>query len=421
MSVTDRTGSTLVAVLIVTAVMTLFGITVLETASTELVMAGHYRRHLVALYAAEAGIEEARARLRGPWQGNPSFLGDRTFRKGPRWSAYLSAVPQWSADQDESYSSSATNYFPTLADPLNTRMVPNSLQSAVQYWVKIQHKTEYDAERAGHHLTSPHYLDKDGSLRRHRKRSTSQVIYYGFPPGHTGGPVQFTTRHQTAFSPVERMIAYGIAGTARALIEVEVAHPAPLPHLAAVYARGGVIFSGASAEVSGTDHCGRVAAIPAIYTSLPSTTVGTASISGIAAVPHAGTIVLDVDRVVAQLRKQSRPLAVMLGRGRALGDPFHPVVVAVSRGMRLHNLTGYGILLASENVRLVGPFLWRGSILTRGRLEIDATNGDVTIEGIVWTGALGITGPAVLRYHSCYVKQSFMGLPLQMMSWRERM
>lgn len=416
-----QNGIALVTVLILLAVVSLWGMTVLETASTEIAMSGHHHRDVAAYYAAEAGLEEARARLRGPQDGNPLYLGDRN-PASVHWSAYLVAVPEWTLSQDPEYRQTATNYIPTVADPENTQMVLNSAQTDLRYWVKLQHKTEYDAERAGHRPTVPHYFDHDGSSKRHRRRSTSSIIYYGFPPGQVKGPVPFTTSVPTPFAPVERLTAYGVVGNARAVVEIEVVHPAPLPHIAAVYARQGISFSGSSngtARVSGLDHCSRVAGIPPVYATAPSTTHGLAQFSGANTVPQTGSVVLDIAGAVNELRQKASSLSSKATEGR-WGEPMHPVVVYESALKRIENISGYGLLLAQGGLDLVGPLVWKGPILSAGQLHLDATQGPVTIEGLVWANSVKVTGPAVVHYHSCHVQAAFSRLPLRVILWREQ-
>ncbi|RMH35622.1 MAG: hypothetical protein D6690_08295 [Nitrospirae bacterium] len=415
-------GIALVTVLILLAIVSLWGLTILETSSTEIAMSGHHYRDVAAFYVAEAGLEEARARLRGPQNGNAFFLGDRKSSPSAHWSAYLVAVPEWTPSQDPEYWPTATNYFPTVANPENRQVVLNSVQNDLRYWVKLQHKTEYDAERAGHRLAAPHYVDHDGNRRRHRRRGTSGIIYYGFPPGQVKGPVPFTTSEPTPFAPVERLTAYGVVGNARAAVEMEVVHPAPLPHLGTIYARQGITFSGSSneaARVSGLDRCGRVAAISAAYTATPFRTSGVARFSGASSMPQMGSAALDVSGAVSELREASS-LPSNGTRGR-WGESAYPVVVYESAPRRIENVSGYGLLIAQVALDLVGPLVWRGPILSGGQIRIDARNGPVTIEGIIWANSVEVVGPATISYHSCHVQSTFGSLPLRVIVWRERM
>ena len=57
-------GLALVATLILVTIVGLMGTSVLVATSTEMVISGNYRRSIEVFYLAEAGIEEARARLK---------------------------------------------------------------------------------------------------------------------------------------------------------------------------------------------------------------------------------------------------------------------------------------------------------------------------------------------------------------------
>jgi len=78
---------TAVALLIV-AVLALLGTTAVVITSTDLLIGGNYKVSEQAFYAAEAGVEEARSRLRGP----AGKISDTGKEEDTNWKAYIGTV-----------------------------------------------------------------------------------------------------------------------------------------------------------------------------------------------------------------------------------------------------------------------------------------------------------------------------------------
>ncbi len=70
-------GFALVAVLLLIAVVGLVTATVLQTTSTEIQISGNHKRAVQEFYAAEAGLAEARSRLR-------KTMGAEAYSSGTR-------------------------------------------------------------------------------------------------------------------------------------------------------------------------------------------------------------------------------------------------------------------------------------------------------------------------------------------------
>ncbi|MCZ6580363.1 MAG: PilX N-terminal domain-containing pilus assembly protein, partial [Nitrospirae bacterium] len=75
-SVEKERGIALVASLLLVVVVGIVGATVLETTSTEIKISGNYRAAVQNFYAAEAGIAEGQARLRGMQESGSGLIGD---------------------------------------------------------------------------------------------------------------------------------------------------------------------------------------------------------------------------------------------------------------------------------------------------------------------------------------------------------
>ena len=135
-SVEKERGIAPVASLLLVVVVGIVGATVLETTSTEIKISGNYREAVQNFYAAEAGIAEGQARLRGMQESGSGLIGDPVVGYNPRWSAYILTSSPWTPGEDPGYSTLDTNFIPTLASQTSTIIQPNSLQSSLTYWVK---------------------------------------------------------------------------------------------------------------------------------------------------------------------------------------------------------------------------------------------------------------------------------------------
>jgi len=174
----NRKGSALIAALLLVAVSGILGATILFATSTDLQISGNYRRAIQTFYAAEAGLAETQRRLSGSPASNPVFLGDLTSPYQPNWSAYVFSQAVWKPEDDQTYDAQLTNFVPLSGNFTNTLTQPNSVQSNLAYWTKVHHKTEYDAEQAGHRLATPHYFDGDGVTKLHSMNNRGQLIQF---------------------------------------------------------------------------------------------------------------------------------------------------------------------------------------------------------------------------------------------------
>ena len=243
-NMTHNRGFALVAVLLLMAVVGIVTATVLQTTSTEIQISANHKQAVQDLYAAEAGLAEARSRLRKTMGTEASFIRDPAVSPDPLWTAYIVESADWSPSVDPEYASHETNVIPVPGNPTNTVVQPNSVQTGLPYWVKIRHKTEYDAERAGHEPSTPHYVDLDGSTSGHSKGDRGNVIYFGYPSITSTIPVSFTTNAPTTWLPIEKLVARGTTTSGSVVLEEEVVHPPGPNQLGALHASGDVSLAG---------------------------------------------------------------------------------------------------------------------------------------------------------------------------------
>ncbi|HSF09316.1 MAG TPA: PilX N-terminal domain-containing pilus assembly protein, partial [Nitrospirales bacterium] len=79
-------GGALIAALLLVAISTIMGATILFATSTDLQISGNFRRAMATFYAAEAGIAETAVRLGGSSLSNPGYLGDPSPILQANWS-----------------------------------------------------------------------------------------------------------------------------------------------------------------------------------------------------------------------------------------------------------------------------------------------------------------------------------------------
>lgn len=421
-------GLALVAALILVTVLGLMGTSILIATSTEITISGNHRRGIEAFYLAEAGMEEARARLRGTPSGTVGFIGDPGASYDPRWSAYILTSSVWKPTDDENYMDGSTNYIPIQRSQTNTTIVANSLQAELPYWVKIRHKTEYESERSGHRSESPHYLDLDGNLGRHTKGNRGNTVFYGYPSPDSIKPLEFTTFERPEGYPVEILTSHADLKGGSSIVEVElIHHPGPRA-LGALYAKNGVSLTGMSSTISGSDHCGADSSKPPVYNLKPSVTHGNAIFQGNPSSPFQGPLDIDLALTIGSLKRGARMITTD-HIGISIGSMTDPrTLFADVRGpdrtglLTIQNAFGFGILLVEGHAQITGPFHWNGLIVTSGTLTLDGSPGPIQIWGGVWSDQVQhLAGEMTLIYDSCAIKASLLSRPLTITKWRQFM
>ena len=434
MGLKDEKGSAMIFAVMILALLTMSGVSVVNTSNTEVQIASNHRVSIGAFYAAEAGIIEAKERLRGS-SSDTNYVGDPGASYAPSWSAYLLSPHSWQPSTDDPlYEGSYQNYIPTSADHTNTAVTSNSLQTDISYLVRIRHKREYDAEQAGHTIAWNHYYDGDGSTATHTSASAGNIIYYGYgDPSQPTTAVQFTTAVATEFSPLEIIRAYGrssdFQGSSLKIIVMEVVrNPGPVIN-SAVYAKGTVTGNGNSLSVDGNDNCGVAAAKPPIYTKSPAITNlnGSPTLSGSPASPQSGSDDIDINSYVNSLKSSATVTITSDQNGTNYGsssnyltcysDTSNPNNV---NGLKLQNVTGYGLLLVEGDLILGGGFNWNGIILVTGTLTFNGGGSGINILGAVLANqTVDINGGIDIKYDSCQVNNSLNASALEIVSWRE--
>ena len=416
-------GGALIAALLLVAVSGIMGATILFATSTDLQISGNYRRALQTFYAAEAGLAEAQGRLSGSLESNPVFLGDPASSYQPNWSAYVFSQAGWKSADDPTYNSLLTNYIPLSGDATNIVAKPNSVQSDLGYWTKVHHKTEYDAEQAGHRVATPHYVDGDGVTKRHSKNNRGEIVRFGYPSSVSVESEQFTTTLSSLYAPVEVITSHGQVEGADAIIQTDVAHPAGPPLWAPMYVGAEVVLSGRMITIQGMDACGLFpAGLPPVSLAPSASLVGTAGLTGNPATPQRSPIALNLDEQISELKKNANPvIADMIGMN--VGSSTTPTVQyaePLSGLLTLSQVSGYGILLVKGNVQIAAPFQWQGLIVASGQITFSGGLGSATINGALYAERVQVLHHDVsIALDTCPIARTLRTLPVQVLTWRQ--
>ena len=419
-------GFALVAVMLLIAVVGIVTAVVLQTTSTEIKISGNHRRAIQEFYAAEAGLAEARSRLRKSTGAEDTFIGSTGIWQDSSWTAYIVTSSDWVTSDDPDYSTRRSNVFPVSGNPRNTIVQSNSVQTDLKYWLKIRHKTEYDAERAGHRPVTPHYLDQDGRTSRHNKTNRGSVVYFGYPSRTSLLPVSFTTTRSTPWLPVEKIIAHGTGQSGGVVLEAEVVHLPGPNQVAALYASGNVSLAGGTGVLDGRDACGEVDSLPPVLSGGTVTSGPSIQFHGTPATPQPNATTLNLGNALADISTDAVALTENQSH-QSLGSADVPMVFLADGasfvqpgGIRVQHVSGSGILLVKGDATLEGEVRWHGMILVTGTLSFRGQGNGIVVRGGVWAGQIHQqTGPVSVTYDSCLLRAALLAVPTRVSTWRE--
>lgn len=393
-------GIALVSALMFLVVLALLGTNTATVTTLYSQISGNYKASIQAFQAAEAGAEEARARLRG----NATNRIDDNAPTQTQWQAYLGSTSQ---AQAYGYTS---GLYQTHAE---------SLQSDVQYTVVIAHATN----------------------------SGGEVLLWGDPNG-TGT----NTRNIITGQKIYLVTSYGSAAGANSIVQTQVARIPPVPLLGALYAEAPTTIQGTSTNVIGEDACGS-ADRPGVTTPLGPTTNGndtitvngSPNVSGTPAYMYNGQnlniqALVDARKGAADfaytVQSATHTASTTPGPHDNWGTPtpgatlqnasscteYHTVhyntggtYIRLSGGV-----SGCGVLLVEGDLEVHGGFSWYGPILVTGSV-IYTGGGDKNVTGAILAGgsvtADVIGGNANLVNCSRALTDQTPNSPLVVLSW----
>jgi len=364
--VSNQKGFLLIAALTLLTILTLLGTTAYILSSTDIKVGGNFRDSRLALQVAMAGAEIARAQLTAelfPVSGTVVLLSAELASK-------IGA------------NSVLNGYAPGTDD---TALASGSLNgsSYVAYLTN-------DADDYGQYSTTD---------------ANSKVLI-----------TSVATGPNNASARVE-IVVYSAGGLAYSP--------------ATVYSNGDVTGNGSSLTISGTDACGMASSKAGIYTKDPATTNlnGSPNITG--GINH-GPISVDVVDYVNKLKGgATTTLTADPTVAATYGSPTNYVTVYSdtsnppnNQGLKLQNVTGYGILLVAGDLELGAGFTWNGIILATGSVTLNGGGGGINIQGLIFSGTSTLTditlnGGNVIVYDSCKTKNALSGAGARVVNWKQ--
>jgi Tfp pilus assembly protein PilX len=390
---------TAVALLSVT-VLALLGTTAVVVTSTDILISGNYKVSETAFYAAEAGVEEARARLR--LTAGPNLILD-TSPTSNQWRAYIGTLPM---AQKIGFNSG-----------LATHSRTNSLQPSMNYVVEIKHKTN----------------------------AAGTIMYWG-DENDDGTATRNTTAGNSNNRNIYLVTSSGYSSNSFRTVEAEITMVAPIPVPSPLYVKANSSIQGSSTNIIGKDKCGTADKHGLITTRSPGSVDinGNPSVTGVS-----GT---DPDIVY---NAASMDITAMVNSLKGLANYSYNVTSATDTGMNwgtptpgatqqdpstcsVHNViyyntngtdiklaggsSGCGILLIDGDLEVNGGFSWNGVILITGSVKY-AGGGDKQVTGGILSGGTVdadlVGGNANIVYCSSAVANQTAALPLRTLSWRD--
>ena len=387
------------------AIIAILGTTAVIVTTTDLKIGSNYRASEQAFYAAEAGLEEARARLRN----NAAVLiaiDDGIHSDQAQWYAYIGADAK---AQGKGW---------VMGNPMHLKV--NSLQTDLDYVVMISHPVD----------------------------ASGEVLYWGDPDGD-GFPQRNPDDTYPDNENIYLVTSYGYSGASTEQIEVEMTRIPPITAPAALYVEASTTIQGASTNIIGTDSCGTedkpgiattggVGSITFNPTSLPGTNViGTPNNVSYGSTNMNVQYVVDSfkgDADFTYIVDSATHTGMSWGTptpGATLQDPSscsdtnivyydtQDTSITLSGGT-----SGCGILLVDGDLDTHGGFSWHGIVIVTGSVLFSG-GGDKNITGTLISGgsvaADVIGGNSNIVYCSSAIDAQTKNRPLLILSWKENM
>jgi Tfp pilus assembly protein PilX len=223
---------------------------------------------------------------------------------------------------------------------------------------------------------------------------------------------------------------------AKAQVQIVVTLQPPPSSPATIYTKGDVTGNGSSLTVSGNDACGAGTALAPIYTKDPATTSlnGSPTLTGSPSTPQHGTLDIDIPGYIDALKAGATTTLTADQNGATYGSATSYQTVYSwpddpnnfnNQGLKLQNVTGYGILLVKGDLELGGGFQWNGVIIVTGSVTLNGGGGSpINISGQIFSGTSTLTdvtinGHNTIGYDSCKMKKAMAGSPLKVVNWKQ--
>ncbi|SEM06416.1 PilX N-terminal [Syntrophus gentianae] len=394
-------GMVLIVALLVAAVLIILGTTAFMTTTTDLKISSAKKQSDKAFYSAEAGLEEARGRMKANY--TTSYRIDDTNPTDTGWMYFIGTE---SKSQALGFNSGNT---------LHSRTA--SLQTALGYTVAIKHQTD----TSGNIL---YWGDTDGDGSCERNTSTGRNIYL--------------------------VRSYGVYSGAQRAIEAEISKVPPITAPGALYVEATTTIQGTSTNVIGLDQCGGGTDMPGVVTTLDASTVsrtGNPVVSGSTSPTwsvQGGATNMDVQSIVDSWKGSADYVYNKVSTtdtGMNWGTPTLGATLQNPSSCSVNNVvyyntyngtnntyikltggsSGCGVLVVDGDLELHGNFTWYGVILVSGSITYSG-GGNKNVTGAVIAGgsvdADLVGGNANIVYCSSAISDQTVNQPLRRLSWK---
>ena len=368
----NQNGFILIAALTLLAALILVGATAFLVASTNVKVGGNFRTNQIALQVAMAGGERARELLR---QENLSTGDSSTFND------------ELSNAQRKGQNNALDGYTTTTDDqPLATGTI-------------------------------------------------NGVIYSAYLTNDTIAPDTISSETDTNKKVMITTVATKASDNSKAVVQTVVKLYTGVSSPAAIYSKGDVTGNGSSLTINGNDECGVETALGTIYTKSPAATGlnGNPTLSGSPSAPASGTLDLGIQAMIDALKGSATYTLTDDTENTTYGNSSSYKTVYSNtdnppnvNGLKLNNVTGYGLLLVQGDLVLGGGFTWHGPILVTGSVTLNGGGGGINIHGQILSGTSTLTdvtldGGNVINYNSCDLKKAFATEPLIVVNWKQNL
>ena len=385
----NERGAALVIGLMFLAILGLLGTTAVVLTTTDMQIGSNYKTSVQSFNAAQAGIDEARARLKGN-AANPIVDGDPT---NANWETYIGTD--------------------TLAQKLSGYATGDTITTSVHTFTDMDYAVQLR-----------HALDAGGN-----------VLYWGDSDGDG-----FSERNTTLGNNIYLATSYATAGGANQTLTVEITRVPPLSVTAALYVEGNTDVNAAKTLIDGNDKCGSGVNLPGVASTqgsgvscAPAKTGGCDNVDGSPEIQY-NTPDMDVQGIIDDYKAFAN---ITHGGGTAPGINWGvPTNIATTPDCNVSNIvyvssslhltahaTGCGILLVDGDLDATGGLEWYGLVIASGCISnYTGAGGNDGIAGAAISGGnckTKVSGSTQLNYCSTAVEDAAQNLPLKVLSWKD--
>ena len=154
---------------------------------------------------------------------------------------------------------------------------------------------------------------------------------------------------------------------------------------------------------------------------------GTPALNGNPPTPQSGPANIDIESFVDQLKGSATQTLTSDQSGTVFGtstafemlysDTSNPLNI---NGLKMQNVTGYGLLPVKGDLVLGGGFAWNGIILVTGTLVFNGGGSGINIHGAALANqTVDINGNVSIQYDSCMNEKALNSAGMQILSWRK--